>query len=384
MMQSVSLASVAETRQNNWRIIRLAAAVFVIFGHSFIVNHGINGEAFGPLGWAGAEWYQVEPLRRLTGTTFAALGVDTFFVASGFLVTRSLLGNGNLVDFALARSLRIYPALIVVVLLMAFVLGPLVTSFATEDYLTRRPVYSFVAINALSLSPFHTRFGLPGVFEALPYPNVVNASLWTLPWEVLMYLSLAAFATVGLVSARACAIVVAVLTGLHTAAHFGVAEPGPILKSGIHLATHFYVGALCYLLKHRIVLSFGWLMGFIVLTFATHAATGIALTAPLLLAYAVITLAYLPALVVGRLSEGDDLSYGTYLYAYPVQQTLVWVLGPGNAYAHTVLALLVTLPLAYLSWRFVEKPALDLKGRVLRRRSPVPDRPSVGSRHGVF
>jgi peptidoglycan/LPS O-acetylase OafA/YrhL len=61
-----------------------------------------------------------------------------------------------------------------------------------------------------------------------------------------------------------------------------------------------------------------------------------------------------------------DLSYGTYLFAFPVQQSLIWLFG----FEHigpiglSVVAVSITFLLAFASWRLVEKPCLQLRKRM--------------------
>jgi peptidoglycan/LPS O-acetylase OafA/YrhL len=56
-------------------------------------------------------------------------------------------------------------------------------------------------------------------------------------------------------------------------------------------------------------------------------------------------------------TRGYDLSYGSYLLAFPVQQLLSGLPAALNA----VLTAVIVLALAAVSWRFVEKPALRHK-----------------------
>src|SRR3569832_260911 len=90
------LDTLADSRRNNLRIIRLVAASAVIFSHSYVVNLGIAALA-------------LEPLGALTGIDCGALAVDIFFVASGFLVGRSLMRGRGPDDFLISRAHRIYP-----------------------------------------------------------------------------------------------------------------------------------------------------------------------------------------------------------------------------------------------------------------------------------
>jgi len=169
----VKLSDCSQSRDNNFNLIRMVAAFSVLVSHSFALTG--SGE---------------DPVKRLIGmVTLGDVAVDLFFVASGFLVTASLLKRQNGVDFVWARFLRIYPAFWVMLLLTLFVLGPLFTTLPLSDYLTQTSIYVRLAKAATVF--IHTASTLPGVFEGNPLPRAVNGSLWTMPYEVRMYAILA-------------------------------------------------------------------------------------------------------------------------------------------------------------------------------------------------
>jgi len=64
------------------------------------------------------------------------------------------------------------------------------------------------------------------------------------------------------------------------------------------------------------------------------------------------------------LRQFGDLSYGAYLVAFPIQQTVIGLFGP-HIYATKVslIATPIVLAIAYFSWWFIEKPCLALKRR---------------------
>jgi peptidoglycan/LPS O-acetylase OafA/YrhL len=349
---SISLAAAATSKDNNFRIIRHVAAAAVIFSHAFIVNYGY-------------EALKQEPFKATFGASIAEIAVNVFFIVSGFLVTNSLLSRGNLADFFASRALRIYPGLIVLVLLSALVLGPLTTELPLAQYFSHRPVYSFIVYDSLAISPFHIRYGLPDVFPSLPYPDVVNASIWTLPWEIWMYLSLAAMFVVGLLR-RPLLWAVPIYAG-YVATEAGLFQDHIMVMIGFRFLAFFYSGALASIYRDKIPLS--------PLLAAVFAAAFIFVTwlirkpylLPFLLAYTVMFLAYYPALITKKLSHGADISYGIYIYAYPIQQLLVWKFGPHDPYLHSVIALAITLVPAYLSWTYIESPSLALKSRIRDR-----------------
>lgn len=306
-------------RDNNFNLIRMAAAFAVLVSHSFALTQGIDAQP------------------AIHGIRLGAFAVDVFFVTSGYLVTASVMRR-PVVEFVAARMLRIYPALIVAVSLTVLV-AYLHTGDVAFDYWVR---------NAL-LVP-----GAPGtiagVFEHNPSAGV-NGSLWTLPYEVRMY---AALLVLWLATRRWFLYTTPALAALCLAAELVLRWPLT------HLAWMFFAGASLYVLNARV--SFPIAATLLALaTLALIDAFSFRLAYLLYLPYIVIVAAHVPGLTAyNRLG---DYSYGLYIYAFPVQQ--VWVAaGVTNPLAVLALATITTLPLAVLSWHLVERRALGLKDRV--------------------
>ena len=155
-------------RTNNFNIIRFFAAFAVIYGHM----SSIMGEAAFPL----------------LGQRISTIGVKILFTFSGYLITKSYLSDPHFGRYMIRRCFRIFPAYIVLILLSALVIGPIFTSLPLTEYFAAPGTWNYIWKNLL-FSPTYT---LPGLFEACPYPNAVNGSLWTLPFEFAMYLILPA------------------------------------------------------------------------------------------------------------------------------------------------------------------------------------------------
>ncbi len=194
------LIDVSAGRDNNFNLIRLLSATAVLFSHSFSLSTGAP---------------DAEPLVSLIGMTPASIAVDVFFLASGFLVTASLFRSESLVDYTLARVLRIFPGLLVMLALTVFVMGLALSTLSSQDYLLSAGVYRYFT----KCATLHITYHLPGVFADNPYKAAVNGSLWTLPYEVRMYALLAGgWALLGLTRrhrtrafALACVIAAAVI-----------------------------------------------------------------------------------------------------------------------------------------------------------------------------
>jgi Acyltransferase family len=160
-------------RDNNFDALRLLAAVAVLVSHAFLIAEGSEGR---------------EPLMRLTGgeSKLGLVGVFIFFAISGFLVSESYEKTRSPLRCLAKRALRIFPGLFAALLVAAFVIGPLATRLPLADYLERQAVYSYVVGNTLLNLTTHE---LPGVlFVDNPVGLEVNASLWTLRYEFMMYL----------------------------------------------------------------------------------------------------------------------------------------------------------------------------------------------------
>jgi peptidoglycan/LPS O-acetylase OafA/YrhL len=247
-------------------------------------------------------------------------------------------------------------------------MGPILTDLPLREYFARRDAWSYVAQN-LSLADF--QWGLPGVFTRNPVRDAVNGSLWTLQPEVQMYgllLLLGVIAAVGgtWLSRRRAMLVgigmVAVITW-GWARHGDLAGQALEPSSLARLAPYFGLGALLYLMR-RVVPS-------TVLLPATASIIAIGLRGTPLFAPAfavavalsTVWLAYARLGPLKRWGRYGDFSYGLYIYAFPVQQTLVALFPGWGRSEHFPAAYAATLLCAVLSWRFIEAPALSLKKR---------------------
>ena len=296
----------------NFDLMRLVAALLVVVSHTF------------PL--AGQP-----PFRILGVEDLGALGVSIFFVISGYLVSASYLRDPK--SYLFKRVLRIEPGLIaslvVTVILLAFV-----TTAPPAEYWRAAGLY--VVRNALL---YPATYELPGVFQAVPLAGVVNGVLWTLRLEFTFYVILMLIrARLPLVLAITglCAVVWLVMTFAQP--QWAGEKLTRIAFLGARNGLLFFAGAALQLTRARVPL---WLGGVSVVAFP--------LLGPLALPSAVLGLAR-----PGKLPA--DLSYGIYIYAFPLQQALAaW----GNL--NLLTAVLSVIPFALASWFLVERPALALK-----------------------
>lgn len=208
---------------------------------------------------------------------------------------------------------------------------------------------------------------LPGVFTSNPFPNVVNISLWTIAPEVLCYAYIAFVMGAGLLDKRrslsALIVAATVLVILGDLAGFNVREPqNPFRPHTLILA--FAVGNLLFLWRHAIPFSRALFAVCLVAGMALVAHPRLSTVAIPFLVYATVYLGLLQLPRIPLLDRGD-YSYGIYLYAMPVQQSIAFAFPQLREWYWGILsALPITIALAMVSWTFIEKPALRLRKRL--------------------
>ena len=340
-------------RNRGFDLIRLLAAVMVIYGHSAALT---GATAPGCL-----------------GNSISTIGVKVFFVISGFLITRSWAGDPSLLRFVQRRVLRILPGLACICLLSVLVLGSVFTRLRWSDYFTAAVTWQYLW--NIALFPI---YNLPAVFDHNTYPSAVNGSLWSLPAEVAMYVLvpvlLGRSGAKDKLAPSVCALGITAsglwFVWLHPSAHVPVIY-GSSLTSLLDAAPYFQAGMLYALLGlerySRPILSLLMLAAaaWTVHAFGTpHGPDGsiAEMLLLLLLPFATISCGTLALQPLRRALEAGDFSYGLYLYGFPVQQAMM------AAFANqldTVKMFALSLPIAAvcaaLSWFLVERPALLLK-----------------------
>jgi peptidoglycan/LPS O-acetylase OafA/YrhL len=324
---------------DNFHAIRLALALAVIYSHSnaFVGNH--------------------EPIAF--GHTLGAFAVHCFFVISGYLVTGSWISKPTAWVFALKRSLRIAPALFCA-------------------YLFSRAIF-----------PWFDGFG------ANPNAHIANGSLWTLSWEVLLYVIVLLLGVVGLLRQETFGTVY--FAGIAGLVAYAIATKGSGLMVGSAFFSLFLGGAFIRFAEDSIrvrylgvsalgllLLAYGpgnwiWqnLYDYIPFLYGPQLAYWEFAQICYLVAlpFAVIFLArYLPFSIPFK----NDYSYGTYLYAWPIQQVVVMLFAQWSMSASGLSVFIVssciTLIFAMASWHFLEKPALGL----------IPHQKSLGGRQSTL
>ena len=326
---------------NNFNLLRLLAAWLVLFSHSY----HLSGQG------------QQEPLMLLTDgrMTLGTVAVGVFFAISGYLITASAYARPELRSFLSARVRRIFPALTLVVVLTALLLGPLVTTLAAADYFREEETWSYIVRN---ISMWHLQYVLPGVFSGNPLGGGVNGSLWTLPIEFSLYLAVGGGVWLLRRMGRQASVALPLLALVAVCAlcWWKVLEgstAGPLL-----LVPYFLLGAGYRLMRQRFPMHGAIAAALLAVWAASALVPGplFHVLACVAISYATLWLGRHPSWVVPvNLEKIGDLSYGIYLFAFPVQQTLLmygWATTPLGV---CLLASAIVLPLAWCCWHAVER-----------------------------
>jgi len=336
--------------------LRLGAAILVLLGHSYAVLGSTVGHQ--------------EPMHYLfPGTLSHITGVMLFFMISGFLITLSWLRRPELPRFLRARALRIWPALFVCVAVTALVIGPVVTTWSLHTYFLAGDSQGTAIGYILNNAVLNLRHTLPGVFERNPIPRYLNGSLWTLPIEATLYVCVAALGAFRClrypwIASLGIALVFSSL--ILRPMYFG----HPLPWFGYVLAGFFGAGSIACLLRRYIYVSSGIMLVILTACVLSRYTTHLMPCNWLAIGYFTLWFCYVPRLPA--IPHGLDLSYGTYLWAFPVQQCIV-LAGVHRPLLVFAVAAPIALALGAASWICIERPALRLKDTTRARH--------VGSTH---
>ncbi|MGC3990983.1 MAG: acyltransferase [Chthoniobacteraceae bacterium] len=336
-------------KHNNFDLLRLLFAAGVVVAHS----HELSGAA------------ALKPVHAWVNSQTMVQG---FFIISGFLIVMSYEKSRSLSDYFERRARRIYPAYLVVVL-AGMVLGGFFTTLGLKAFLTAKATFLHLLAN-LSFLNF-LKPDLPGVF-ATNRMHAINGALWSLKIEVMFYLCVPvivwlvrkfrpwrALLAIYLLSLAYSYGLAAIESHVHVASSFGNEGKSSLFdlleKQLPGQLTFFMAGAAAYYYrewfgKHYVILT---ALSAVVLVADWYLPLGV--VQPIALGVFVIYLAcHLPFL--GNAGRFGDVSYGLYIYHFPIIQALV-ALGlyknhPWEAFAVTILGALTG---AFLSWHLIEK-----------------------------
>lgn len=329
-------------RNNNFAMVHIVAALMVVVGHEFVL-----------LG-------NTPP--TILGVDIHGLGVRVLFLVSGYLVCSSYLRTGSLRRYVWKRVSRLYPPLIICLIVTVLFLRLL----TTKPELYWQSAWTYFWHN-IEMRP---KFDLVGIFAENLYPVGVNGSLWTLPIELMCYLLLIPvlelFQILNKFSLRYAKILaLSLLLALS-----GIDVIREVFASGcsivfwdtdwlkfVSLSIWFLIGAFFNAFEWKQLCN--WQAGAVMIILAICLPNVIRyVVAPYIIGYSVLCFSLADKPLFGKLIK-RDICYGLYLYAFPVQQAIIYLALKSNInfnlYCMLLISIIVTVVLAELSYFVVEE-----------------------------
>lgn len=347
-MSKFTFADLLYKDSNNLDLIRLICAFLVIWGHipAFMVGVS-NFDIFSKL---------------FPFTYMGAIAVKCFFFISGLLVTNSLLTKANWKVYLSSRFFRIWPGLIFCTILTVVCCGFIATGVSFVEYFDSATSY---IIKWFGMNFTGSLSGVSFMTDAAQkYASAVNGSLWTIPKEVTMYvLLLIVWAVVSYITKNKHLLGIVFLMFV-LSPMFGVYIWNADEETK-WLVSLFFSGALCALYKDKIVLDWWLPAGLFVCCLVLNNAWSIThliayLFVPVLFCY-IARLSWFRKLRIKH-----DISYGIYLYGWPVQQFILFLFPGIGYYAYMFLSMLIATLFAYISFVWIEKPFMNIGKKVNR------------------
>lgn len=338
-------------RNQRFDMFRILFAILVIVAHAPELSDGNRNR---------------ELWNRLTGSgeTLGTVAVDGFFILSGYLIVQSWIKDPEFVNFLRKRFLRIVPGYAVACILSTVAVGLLAPGIPSFFRHIGMPfVKSFLVLGVP---------GLPPVLPGLPY-QVVNGSFWTLAYEFRCYLLVAVLGLCGFLRRRAfwlfttvCLTIGTALPSItdgmswHLRNNTFVGKP----TEDFHLTASFFIGGCFYIFGDYIHFrrSFAVISGIVLISMRFISPPNLEVCLMIFGAYLMFHVAQLPTSRFRNIGRMPDISYGIYLYGFPVES--LWIFfHKGSPWIASIVSAVVCAVLGWLSWHFVERPMLRLKKR---------------------
>lgn len=341
-------------RVNNFDFLRFVASSLVIVSHSSALT-GSGIDLFALIS-KGQE-------------TLGGVSVGVFFVISGYLICASFIKTHNILKYFYARILRIFPALVIVLIVTTFLIGPLITRLSFKEYILNQATLSY--LKSVMLYPM--QYSLPGVeFSNGKFGSVVNGSLWTLSFEFTCYILIGILGLTKLLNKKFVLILflIALFVQCFQNLLFPAASTAnffPYINQAqfIKLGTQFLSGTVLYFYRENLVFSLKYFFfSIFVFLCSFYYGKGFGFLFPICGSYLIFYIAYNANIKLQNFSKYGDFSYGIYIYGFLVQQLVIKLFdGHMNNNMNWIISLPISILCGIFSWHLIEKKCLALKDR---------------------
>lgn len=341
-----------EKGNNQFTAARILVAIFVVYGHSLSIGPGLDPFS--------------DFMFKSIGVFSASFAVKFFFFLSGILVTKSLYESGSLY-YIFARFFRIYPGLFFALFIVYFVLVPVVDiNLFTNNFFSVKFWKFFY--EQITFQTYGKNLNISDLVIG-KWTNF-NVPLWTLSLEMMCYALLLATYTIfngnkWVVTFVSVAYVVdCILPERYLFLFLPVRD-----DSISYLPFFFFLGVIFSIWGRKIVMNIEFILSFLLLTFLFKSVLPGHLMTYVFMIFLFLYIFTRKFMI--EINYNHDVSYGIYIYAWPIQMLTLHYFSQINGYFHFVLPLLVTLFIAWFSWIFVELPGIKLGKKFFSLSSKV-------------
>jgi len=352
------LENVYDRKKNIFNDIRFILATMVLYMHCYPLLYGKSG------------WKDFFTYYNGSQIGLATIAVYLFFVLSGFFMIQSLENSSSFFNYMKKRLLRLLPAFWLSLGLTAFILAPIISNALIFSLDKGSALYFF--LNAGTFHFFDYSWSITGLFTNNPWGNGVNGSMWTLKHELALYIFLPFVVWLSFKNRKVLIVTWILLLILSLSNIFANFQLFTIpcckawvlskneYNSFIVFAFYFFSGVVYYKFKEYVVISNRLIFVSIALFAIGFFYGNLKIISLIVLPYLVISIGVKFNKIL--LSKTGDYSYGLYIYAFPIQQTLIHFFKRDfTLFTFFLSAFFITLVLSVLSWHFVEKKFLSLK-----------------------
>lgn len=341
-----------DRNNNQFTLARVLVAIFVVYGHSLSIGPGLD-----PFD---------DFMFKSVGVFSASFAVKFFFFLSGILVAKSLYESGPL-HYIFSRFFRIYPGLLFSLFIVYLVVVPIIDINAFTDNFFSFKFWRFF-YDQITFQTYGKNLTIN--FLAIGKWTNFNVPLWTLALEVMCYSLLLttyivfkgnkwAMTIVSILFVIDCLLPERLLFVFLPARDDGIS----------YLPFFFFLGVLFFIWAKNIVMDFKFILSAFILAYLFKS-----VLPGHLITYIFLTLLFLYVFTrrfIVKINYTSDVSYGIYIYAWPIQMLTLYYFSKIDGYLHLILPLFITFFIAWFSWVFVEMPGIKLGKKSLNVLSKV-------------
>lgn len=350
----INLKSSSDLKRNinNFDFLRFLFALFVVVSHAYALSGTPEN----------VNWLCLITANQFN---FSQLGLNGFFVISGYFIFQSLQHSNSLVEYFKKRFLRLFPALFMLLMLSVLMI-PFIYS-GTTPLLQNASFCTYLPFN---LSLYGFQGVVKGVFDTNRY-HAINGSLWTIRYEFSLYVGLSLLFFIKGYKRITMSLLVLVFGLFYIGYNFYLSSLGGASLFnlvGIHvlnLGTFFIGGSVLASLdfknwKYRNQIGVIALLLLVIAVYFGY----YDIMKHVLFSISILAIGFFPLPVLSSFGKLGDSSYGIYIYSFPIQQTLVSFFKM-NTDTLMITSIALSIGFGYLSWHLIEKKALKYKKNMI-------------------